>query len=471
MRVLVLESSTTSAKAMLYQTENDSYQYKVKPYPKMPGPGTVHDAGVVFNTTVELGREVARDEQVDMIALGGVWHTVMLCNQELRPVSPVYLWTNQAPAELCARLRLDHELVQDYYRRTGCMINATYPYFQLLYLKERQDLSNVYIMGQGSYMTYRLTGERVETACMASGSGMLNIHDRVWDEFLLGKLGVRTEQLGKIVAYDKAYPLNGEGAGLLGLQPGIPVIPANSDGGLNQIGAAAMEAQTMTFSVGTSGAMRLVANHPVLPKEPSIWCYLTPKSWLSGVATAGCCNCIDWFRENIAEGKSYLDLEMKATVKSVDDPLVFLPFLFGERCPGWDDKRMGGFEGLQQQHTIGDMYLAMQEGILFNLYHGYQKLCQALGEPQTIKLSGGILHSERWKQMCADIFAKDMEIDMIPHGSLLGGAVLAMELLGILDDITDYRSPQKEIIRPDKARAGFYQKKYQRYLEYYHRCK
>jgi len=71
--------------------------------------------------------------------------------------------------------------------------------------------------------------------------------------------------------------------------------------------------------------------------------------------------------------------------------------------------------------------------------------------------------------MCADIFQRELEVNRNEHGSLLGGAVLAMELLGVIDDACTYQPEVSRIIRPDPARAEFYQRKFQRYLECYNK--
>ena len=80
----------------------------------------------------------------------------------MRPATPVYPWSYTGAAPLCGRLREDASFVEDYYQKTGCMVNATYPFSRLLFLREQgYDLKDYYIMGQGTYNTYRLTGERV----------------------------------------------------------------------------------------------------------------------------------------------------------------------------------------------------------------------------------------------------------------------------------------------------------------------
>lgn len=467
MNVLVLEASTTSAKAMLYHTDDHSFDVKVRAYTGNYEDVTIHNAENVYRDMLAVGRELVAGRPVDMIALGGTWHSLMLCGQDMKLTTPVYLWSYTGAAAICKKLRQNPEYVSNFYQKTGCMVNAVYPFFKLLLLREQgYDLSQYYIMGQGTYNNYRMTGQRVITACVASGSGILNTWTGDYDDELLSELGITREQLGEIVPYDKTFPLTKEAAAELGVSEGIPVIPTNSDGGLNQVGAGAVAEGVMTFSVGTSGAIRLTTSKPVLPEQPSTWCYRSPKNWLSGAATNGCCNCVDWFKGQMGLSKmSYSQLE-EGISDRVDTP-VFMPFLFGERCPGWNDEREGGFLRIRPQHKLSDLYLAVQEGVLFNLYHCYQILTEVNGCPKHIRFSGGILHSESWAQMCADIFQQRLEVNENEHCSLLGGAVLAMELLGVIDDACDYEPQVSRIIEPNAANAKLYREKYERYLACY----
>ena len=130
---------------------------------------------------------------------------------------------------------------ENYYHRTGCMVNAIYPFFKLMWLKELGfDLSRYRIAGQGVYNTFRMTGYNVVTECTLSGTGLMNIFTKQYEQELLDILGVNDGNLPEIVPYNRSYPLQGEAAKALGLKAGIPVIPTNSDGGLNQIGAGAV---------------------------------------------------------------------------------------------------------------------------------------------------------------------------------------------------------------------------------------
>lgn len=471
MKILALESSTTSAKAMLYDTERKEPRVFTKSYGTMFLNTVVQDMEKVYDGMLRAGRSVLEQEKdIDMISLGGAWHSAGLCGADMSPETPGLPWNYTGAAGLCGRLRGRNGYSENYYHRTGCMVNAIYPFFKLMWLKELGfDLSRYRIAGQGVYNTFRMTGYNVVTECTLSGTGLMNIFTKQYEQDLLDILGVNDGNLPEIVPYNRSYPLQGEAAKALGLKAGIPVIPTNSDGGLNQIGAGALKKGVMTFSVGTSGAIRLTTPEPVLPESPGTWCYLSPKSWMSGAATSGACNCIDWFKAQFAGNMTYNELETDS-LTAADGP-VFLPFVFGERCPGWNDGRSGGFENLRPAHSVRDMYRAVQEGILFNLYQCYKILSEVNGLPKRIKLSGGILHSKGWTQMCSDLFGREMEVDNQEQSSLIGGAVLALHLMGRIENLEDYDVPPMGIVCPDPVRTDIYRKKFGRYKEYYDGCK
>ncbi len=466
MQILVLEASTTSAKAMVHDTTTGQRQVLTEPYRGQGPDPTLHDVEAVVATVTRLARRISRGTRISAVALVGAWHGVFLADRELRPISPVHLWSNTEPARICRRLRRDQRLVEWFYQATGCMVNATYPAFKLVLLKERGiRLADAVILDEGSYLNWLLTGELIQTQCLASGSGLLNTHSRGYDPDVLALVGLSESQLPRLVASSGSYPLTARGADLLGVPAGTPVLPTIADGAANQVGAGALRPGVMTLSVGTSGAIRVASDSPRLPRTPSTWCYLSTHGWLSGAATSGGCNCIDWFRESFGGSRlSYQELEGGGF--DGREP-IFLPFLHGERCPGWDDGRFGEFVGLGADQDITALYRSVQEGVLFNLYQCYLALIELNGVPRRLKLSGGILNSPRWTQLCADVFGVDLELDAALHSSLMGGAVLGMEVLGIIPDAAEYESAAVGVVRPDPAAGARHRARYQNYLDAY----
>lgn len=468
MEILALEASTTSVKAMLYHTDSGTFEVRSREHSEHTDPG-FRSADDICRLLLSLGRETAAGRRVDMISLCGTWHNIMACGREMEPLTPTYFWDFTGAAALCEELRRDEGYTRSFYHRTGCMVSAIYPPFKIKWLlQQRPELRSARFLSLGAYLTWRMTGALVSSPSMLSGGALLNTHTREYDTEMLAQLGLSVEQFPRLTGYSDTFPLNREAAGLLDLPAGIPVIPANADGAMNQTGAGALRDGVATLSIGTSGAMRLTSDRPVIPETPSTWCYLSPKGWLSGAATNGCCSCINWARQNLfPPGVTYGDMERG--VSDPEDTPVFLPFLYGERCPGWNSQRRGGFADCQPRHNIHDLYLAVQEGVLFNLYHCYTILTGIAGTPKEIKLSGGILNSPRWLQMCADIFGCTMTLDNVMHGSLLGACVVAMEKLGVLRDLRDFTPVSAGTVEPDPAKAPLYRRKFERYLDYYNK--
>jgi len=301
---------------------------------------------------------------------------------------------------------------------------------------------------------------------MVSGSGLMNTHNVDYDDEVLKLIGINRSQLGRIVTYKDTFPLTKEAAVTLGLHAGIPVIPSGADGGFNQVGSRAIENGIMTFSVGTSGAIRLSSDKPVIPEKPSTWCYRSPQKWISGAATSGATNCVDWFKKKMFEpGTTYEEIE--AGYSGREELPVFLPFLFGERSPGWEDGRFGGFMDLKPEHTRYDMYQAVLEGVLFNLYQCYEIISEINGVPKKVMLSGGILHSEHWTRLCVDLFNIPMTVSKMEHSSLMGGVYLGAELLHVPFNEEKYDSLSDRVIYPDIDAHRKLAERYQRYLALY----
>ena len=466
MRILSLETSTSAAKAMLYDTRTGRSRIETAAYPaKYSRTDGTQDAEGIFMQTVDAARRVCAGEDVDVIAPVGAWHSVMLCDRNMQPATSIYSWEAPHAKKICIGLRGDAAYANAYYQRTGCMVNAIYPYFKLLYLKEQgYRLSDYYILGQASYNVYRLTGRRTTTDCMLSGSGLMNVYTKKSDAQLRESLGIGEDNLCEIVSYDHTLPLSAEGAALLGLRAGTPVIPACSDGGMNQMAVGGYREGVMSFSVGTSAAIRLTTSAPVLPERPATWCYLSPVGYMSGAATSGACNCIGWYKDAFLSNTSFEEIEGRYRF-DMDTP-VFLPFLFGERCPGWEDARRGCFADIGPAHGPMEFYQAVCEGILFNVYQCYQHLIETNPLDPRIVLSGGILNSPNWTQMCADIFNHPLELPVNQQSSLWGGIVLgAMLLEGT--SAADALVGDCRTVTPDAARHAVYMQKYGAYLRQY----
>ncbi len=471
MNILVLEASTSSAKAMVYSSEGEILREHSAPYRGREFSVAVQNPQKVLEGLLTVGKEAAEGFPIDGISLGGTWHSLLLADRAGRPKTDCYTWAYTGAADTAARFRQDEGETVRYYHKTGCMTHSTYPFFKWLHLGE-EGLSlrpGDQLMTQGAYIYYQLTGQAVESVSMASGSGFLNLHSRTWDGELLERASLGEENFPRLEEHTYTSSLRGDMAGILGLQARIPVIPAHPDGALNQVGSGALGDGVMTLSAGTSGAIRMAFDRPYLPVHPSIWCYCVPGKYLAGAATSGCTNCLDWFAGQVLGGRySLRELDQMAEASGPDTP-VFLPFLFGERCPGWHNSRLGGFLGVKGSHSPGQLYRAILEGALFNLYQCYEVLTREAYSPREIRASGGVMKSPLWLQMLADIFGREITVHPSEQASMLGAAALGLTALGAMDSPERFPVGEGKVICPNPENRVLYQEKYARYRESYAR--
>ncbi|HHW04211.1 MAG TPA: gluconokinase [Thermoanaerobacterales bacterium] len=477
MNILAIEISTSSAKALLYSSEKGVRAVESMPFPVDSCDIMSQEPEGIYNALKKCILKIVNrlQEPVDAVGISTTWHSILFLDKKHMPLGRIYTWAHNRAGMAAERYREDSDFKRWYYNRTGCMVHSTYPLWQYIYFRDTHSLvysEKPYISSQQTFIFEKLTGEFAVSKTTASGSGFLSIHKLTWDEDLLDFAGISEEQLPALKDPFYAAPLKEEAAEELGLPPGIPVVIGGADGAMNQIGDGAVRNGFMTFSVGTSGAVRMVTEKPLLPEQPSTWCYyLGEGMWIAGAATAGACNCIEWFIKSYsATGKlSYDDLEKRLYSVERDGAPIFLPFLYGERCPGWRDNRSGGFFHLSARHGLEDMYYAILEGVLFNLYHCYRILTREMGKPSRIIISGGIEHSPEWLQMAADIFQTELAVSQVQHASLLGTAILTLKALGRISELQDHRPDPQKIIFPDKVKKDLYHRRFEKYLEIYNK--
>nr|WP_319474047.1 FGGY-family carbohydrate kinase [uncultured Sphaerochaeta sp.] len=456
MKLLALEISTTSSKAQYLDTITGKSTLLVERNPSSS------DVEVVCMHAIQLGRKAAQGRAVDRIATAGTWHSLVVCDTAHVPSQTVSDWTDVSGRIFCKELRNDASFVEDYYQESGAMVHAMYPFFKLL--KQRTDgivLTDRHVGSLAGYLHYILTGTVKETASMLSGMGLLST--------AAVALHPMAKSLGCTIApicdWRDRSTLSKQGSRLLGLTEGIPVLPPLPDGALNQVGSKAEEPGIMTLSMGTSGAMRMVIPKPWFSPNHSTWLYRSvDNGFLLGAATSGCSNCVDWYKEqSFTPDTTYAQIEGSLRENSATP--IFLPFLVGERCPGWDDTRLASFHDVKESMETSTLYQGVLQGVVANLYQCYVELLESGHIPRTIKLSGGVLHSAFWKHLCCNYFGVSMHEDIQKQTSLYGALILAARSAS--EELSTHSQTVTNVLNPDSEIRNYYTRHYKRYRYWY----
>lgn len=480
MLILVLEASTASAKAMLYSHTEGIKGTLQRNYSSAAGDTLTFDADLIMEETLATAHDLLTElgvGAVDLISTCSIWsHSLLLLDEYKRPLSRLSTWADTSASSTTREYRRDLALYHSLYQRTGCPIHVTYTLWKYIHERDAGRASAVgYISSMPEYLFCTLTGELAVSKSTASAGGFLNIHNLEWDEQALQLANIGRDRLPQLVPSEYTAPLCAHAAKRLGLAAGTPVLVTGADGCMHHVAAGAFAGNVVTLSVGTSAALRLTADRVIVADTPSTWCYVGVEGmWVVGCAIAGAGNCIDWMGKKIlgrANGGEWGSLEQGAleSLRHGRAP-IFLPFLVGERSPGWDDARKGVLCDLEIEHTGSDLFYAVLEGVLFNLKQCYDLMRPMFGREITaVNISGGIEGSPLWLSMAASLLGRSVQTNESNQASLLGAAMLGLKVGGLLESVKQVQPLPGTRIEPNEEIADILNKRYGVFLEHYGR--
>jgi len=222
---------------------------------------------------------------------------------------------------------------------------------------------------------------------------------------------------------------------------------------------------------GTSEIVGISTDQQInIPKIKKFPCFTYPmynNLQLIFEATQTSGKSIEWYLKNILNDNKYFNKAMLNDHQndfSQTEPLIFLPYIEGERSPIWDSRARGIFFGLNSQHTRFALYRAIFEGIGFSILHNLEILQRILCREHisdTLIVSGGGTKNNCLNQIEADILGKKIIITKVFESGLLGGAILVM--MGL--KINSFNEAVKKMVHIDRI----FQPNMEKHHHYYSR--
>lgn len=369
------------------------------------------------------------------------------------------------------------------FRYSGAPLHASYWLSKFLWLDEhRPELRQAaYFCTIKDLFVYRLTGRFVTDAANAGANGMCDVRTCDWDPALLGLAEIREDQLPQVAPATRVLPLKpiSPDFDVTGFSE-LKVVLGAMDGLLSSLGAGAFRPGEVTTTIGSSGACRVAAQTPLIGEGPlRTWSYpLEEGLWIRGGAMNSGGLVTRWLVDNFggtdgADEAAYgVFFEAAGRVAPGAEGLLFLPYLYGERAPIYDEKARGVYFGLTAAHSRAHFARAGLEGILFALYSIYD-MVRGDEAASTIRATGGYLRSELMLQIQADIFGLPIATPENLEGSVVGAAMLGMKALGVVPDYAelDHLLPPSRTYEPNCTRHAIYQENYQRFRALYRALK
>jgi len=387
-------------------------------------------------------------------------------------VTPLTTYADTRAASEVAGLRaeFDEAAVHD---RTGCHFHPSYLPARFRWLARTQpDLFRQVArwVSIGEYLELKLFGEAAVSYSVASWTGLLDRHRLTWDEPLLAALPVSREQLS---------PLTDVGVPRRGLRPefarrwlalrDVPWFPAVGDGAAANVGSGCVSPQRVALTVGTSSAMRVVTDRPVPHVPPGLWCYrVDRRRSLPGGALSEGGNVFAWMRETLRLGDVSEIEQALAGMEPDAHGLTVLPFLAGERSPGWAGHARATIHGLSLATTSLEILRAGLEAVAYRIALVFELLRPLLPADVQIVASGGaLLSSPAWLQIMTDVLGRPVAVSQVEEASARGAALLALEALGALENLAEAPAFIGMVHEPDPERHARYREAVERQKELY----
>ena len=468
--VIGVDIGTTSTKAVAFDTAGTELGSRSIGYElHEPAPGRAEqDPDEIVAAVLGTVRQLIDDLAVTVAALSfsSAMHSLIGLDPAGDPITPSVTWADSRASLQAERVRGSSGGLA-LHRRTGTPVHPMAPLAKLIWFHEQEPKLCERVghwVGIKEYVLLRMCEALVMDHSIASGTGLMDINTLAWDPQALQLAGITAEQLPELVATTTVLSgLTAAAAAATGLPAATPVVVGAGDGPLANLGLGAVTPGVAACSIGTSGALRVMVEHPAVDPLGGVFCYaLTEDRWVVGGAINNGGVVLQWTGDALAPDlgdkseEELLALAARAPVGS--GGLIMLPYLLSERAPHWSSLPRGAYIGLTHEHRREHLIRAALEGVCQQLALVLHSMRSAGNEIRQVRATGGFSRSPLWRQMLADALGMEIQFPAGHEGSSFGAALLGMQALGLIESIEVAAElvTIEDVVRPDPTAAARY---------------
>lgn len=416
----------------------------------------------VEKTIAELRQKAGGTWQdIRAIGLSGQMHGAVLLDEAGLPVRPAILHNDgrsHAEAEELNRTIPEIGTIAG----VPAMPGFAAPKLLWLARHEPEVLARVrHLLLPKDYVRFRMTGGFATDMCDASGALLLDAAKRQWSPAIAAAAGIPLAMLPTpLEGSAVSGRLQGAVARAWELPAGTVVATGAGDAAAGAVASGAVNAGDAFISLGTATQYFVAREsyHPAPQHLIHTFCHALPGRWFQMAALLNGAGALAWAaglmgREDI--GKLLADTERAFTGPS---PVMFLPYLSGERTPHNKPQAKGVLFGLTPATTPEQVTQAVLEGVALSLADAQGYLEETGPLPERIAVNGGGSKSRFWMKILASALNKTV---LLQDGSEAGPAFGAARLarLAATGEDPDMVCTKPEIaaaVAPDFGLAAAY---------------
>jgi gluconokinase len=484
--IIGVDIGTSGTKAIAFTSEGNVTGNAYVSYNPLVGAPGYHelDPEVLFNAVITCIEQVVKGNPAPVagVSFSAAMHSLIAVDAKGEPLTNVITWADARSAEYAEALK-QSPADKDIYQHTGTPVHPMSPLCKIMWMRDNQ--SHIFAVTHKfisikEFVFYRFFNQYLVDHSIASATGLFDIYKKTWYAPALQAAGITSDKLSQPVS--ATYIIKGLAAKYakqLGIDANTPFVIGASDGCLANLGSNATHPGDLSVTIGTSGAVRMIASEPAYDKQERIFNYiLTDELYVSGGAINNGVVLLKWYTEHFLKrpfssgGDLSWFVQQAAQAPAGADGLLFLPYILGERAPVWDASARGVFIGVHSGHTQAHFMRAIIEGINYALYQVAASVQETVGAIQHIYASGGFINSPLWLQWLTDLFGKEINLINSDDASSVGAALLGFQALGIMkaSETTRIFHIQQQY-NPNKALHARYQLYYKVYAGLYNKLK
>ena len=461
--VLALDQGTTSSRALLFSETGEVLrvaQVEFQQHYRQPG-WVEHDPEELWESQLASARSVLEGGgDVACVGITNQRETTLVWERETgQAIHPAVVWQSRQTAGICDDLRARG--LEDLVRaKTGLVIDAYFSGTKVRHIldavdgaQERAEHGELCFGTVDSWLVWKLTGGRVHATepSNASRTMLYNIHERCWDEELLGELGIPRAMLPEVRP----------SSGLFGetdpdiLGSALPITGIAGDQQAALFGQGCHSAGQAKNTYGTGCFLLLNTGTEARTSENGL---LTTIAWQLGdevhyalegsVFVGGAV--VQWLRDEL--GLVADAAESEALAKSVEDTagVYIVPAFTGLGAPHWNAEARGIITGLTRGAGRAHIVRAALESIAYQVGDLVECFTEDAGSaPKELQVDGGASANDFLMQFQADVLGVPVVRPENLEVTAFGAALLAGLGAGVWQDAGELTGVVKEGARFD----------------------
>ena len=376
------------------------------------------------------------------------------------PLRNGLIWMDRRSEKECQWI--DREMTQLLWEQNGNHNDPSNIAPKILWIKNNEPdvyrKTHKFLHGNG-YLVYRLTGKYTQDLSNGGLTQLFDTRNERWSDDLIRACGIDREKLPDVYrCQDVVGTTTREASAETGLPQGIPVVAGAMDCVASALGSGVSVEGDIYMAGGTVTATGVCADKAVFNPYLHVYSHIIPGRFLlvGGVDFGGAG--LKWFKELLGE-TDYDSLNRCATENEIPaHPLVFLPYMVGQRAPLWDSTTSGVIAGLHPSTTKGELAHMFMVGNALGA-RKILSLVESLGiRPGQMRLTGGCSLSEPWCQVFSDVTSREIRIPGSMDVAVLGSAVTAAVGTGVIPSYSDAIGmiPTRGSYSPGRRMARYY---------------